>query len=637
MALISQGQLAGLDGKGTSAPRAVSVGGGISLWGGRNSTPGELWETQPHLRTVVDFIARGVAQIGLQAFERRAAGDRRKLDGSEPLGQWVRWPAPKMGMGVNGLLDRMVHDLAIDDRFCAIKVRDRFNRIWLQPVPLDLWRPLAVDWTGIAGVRIGRDEMLTLDQVVVIVGYSPKTLAIGTSPIESLKQLLAGYDAAEVAREAFWTGGAQSRGYLKRPLEAPPISDEGLQRLRQDWDGRYAGPQSAGRTPVLEDGMDFASVTENARNSQYLESRKLTREEVAAAYHVPAPMVGVLDHATFSNITEQHKQLYADTLGPWLRLIEQELERQLVIPDFGPELYVDFNEAERLRGTIEEQAAVFSTAVGGPWLTRNEVRSMQNRPPIDGGDELITPMNVTAGGQASPQSGKAGPLHTKSIGTKADPAPEPVRVAADPDLSDTLTEAMTAHAERFAQWAASKRGAKADASADTKRWVSELVADIEDTIQEIGATAAAPIAAEFGLKGWDPVILAAYLSERSKGAAESLQAALEDIVDGLDGDATGADTIDAVDGHDTAGFAGAVAVGVAMWAAVDTASRGDGAVKSWSVTSANPRASHAAMAGETVPLDSEFSNGLRWPRDADGSSDETCGCTCEMDITRSSP
>ena len=45
MALISQGQLAGLDDKGTSAPRAVSVGGGLSLWGGRNSTPEELWRT----------------------------------------------------------------------------------------------------------------------------------------------------------------------------------------------------------------------------------------------------------------------------------------------------------------------------------------------------------------------------------------------------------------------------------------------------------------------------------------------------------------------------------------------------------------------------------------------------------------
>jgi phage portal protein BeeE len=44
-------------------------------------------------------------------------------------------------------------------------------------------------------------------------------------------------------------------------------------------------------------------------------------------------MVGILDHASFSNITEQHKMLYQDTLGPWLTMIQEEIALQL-IPDF---------------------------------------------------------------------------------------------------------------------------------------------------------------------------------------------------------------------------------------------------------------------------------------------------------------
>ena len=42
------------------------------------------------------------------------------------------------------------------------------------------------------------------------------------------------------------------------------------------------------------------------------------------------------------------------------------------------------------------------SATGGPWMTRNEARAMQNRPPLEGGDDLIVPLNVIAGGQASP-------------------------------------------------------------------------------------------------------------------------------------------------------------------------------------------------------------------------------------------
>jgi hypothetical protein len=60
-----------------------------------------------------------------------------------------------------------------------------------------------------------------------------------------------------------------------------------------------------------------------------------------------------------------------------------------------------------MRGSFEEQAGVLSTSVGAPWMTRNEARAKQNMSAIDGGDELITPLNVLVGGQASPQDGKA--------------------------------------------------------------------------------------------------------------------------------------------------------------------------------------------------------------------------------------
>ena len=60
-------------------------------------------------------------------------------------------------------------------------------------------------------------------------------------------------------------------------------------------------------------------------------------------------------------------------------------------------MYVEFNVEERLRGRFEEQAEVTSKAVGAPWMTRNEARSMNNLPHVEGGDELVVPLNVSAG------------------------------------------------------------------------------------------------------------------------------------------------------------------------------------------------------------------------------------------------
>src|SRR5690606_30502433 len=57
------------------------------------------------------------------------------------------------------------------------------------------------------------------------------------------------------------------------------------------------------------------------------------------------------------------------------------------------------------------------------------------------------------------------------------------------------------------------------------------------------------------------------------------------------------------------------------------------ATKTWVVTSANPRPSHAAMAGETVPFDSVFSNGAKWPGDSSALDvDEVAGCSCDVEI-----
>jgi HK97 family phage portal protein len=136
-------------------------------------------------------------------------------------------------------------------------------------------------------------------------------------------------------------------------------------------------------TPVLEDGMDVKNVSQNFRDAENLDSEKLSREIVAAEYHVPQPMVGILEHATFSNIKEQHKQLYQDCLGPWLVGIEEEIELQLVpeFEDLDPDtFYLEFNIAEKMKGSFEEQADSISKLTGKPVMTTNEGRARLNLP-----------------------------------------------------------------------------------------------------------------------------------------------------------------------------------------------------------------------------------------------------------------
>ena len=149
--------------------------------------------------------------------------------------------------------------------------------------------------------------------------------------------------------------------------------------------------------------MTYKSVNVvTPEQAQQIEARKLAMSEVAAAFWVAPVLVGVLEDANYSNVQAYREMLYTDTLGPMFMQTKQAYDARLV-PDFGdPDLFVEHNVAEKLRLSFEDQARIMQTATGAPIMTRNEARQRVNLPHLEGADELIVPLNVIEGGQASP-------------------------------------------------------------------------------------------------------------------------------------------------------------------------------------------------------------------------------------------
>jgi HK97 family phage portal protein len=116
---------------------------------------------------------------------------------------------------------------------------------------------------------------------------------------------------------------------------------------------------------------------------QYIESRKVSREEACGMYDVPPPVVQILDRATFSNITEQMRSQYRDTMAPRLKLDESVIDAQLR-PDFDPQgvQYAEFLMDEVLRGAFEQRAAANQSAIFSGQRTPNEARRQDNLPPL---------------------------------------------------------------------------------------------------------------------------------------------------------------------------------------------------------------------------------------------------------------
>lgn len=364
-------------------PWFSSSEGTIGLYGATSQTYAAIYRTQPNVRTVVDFLARNVAQLGLHAFRRVSDTDRERL-ADHQLVQWVGKPNPSTTRF--RLIQSLMSDLGIYFNSYLLKVRmpDRIGMVRLpaeQMQPEGGLMPKQFVWTNDDGSK----KEFAPSEIVHFDGFDPNNPLAGFSPLETLRRILAEEAAAGEYRESMWANAGRFEGVIERPKDAPKWTPTQKSDWRAQWQANFGnGGVRAGSVAVLEDGMTLKQASFSARDSEYLNARKLTREECAAAYHVPLPMVGILDHATFSNIKEQHKHLYQDCLGPWLTMIEQEFERQLLIECKDTDgVYLEFNIAEKLKGSFEEQAAAIQSMVGRPVMTANEGRARLNLPKSD--------------------------------------------------------------------------------------------------------------------------------------------------------------------------------------------------------------------------------------------------------------
>lgn len=361
----------------------------------------ELWRDQPHLRTVTTFIARSIASISLHAYERKADGGRERLrTGELPL--LVRKANHSQTM--YDVLYRAVMDLCLHDEFWWY-IGDSDGRSEILPIPPE-WiinRSWSDPWT-LASITINDDKtgapvVIPADRLICVHGYAPATMKHGMTPVVALRDTLSEQLEAASYRAQLWRNGPRLGGVITRPRDAADWSGVARRRFKQEWQSAYSGRGSgAGGTPILEDGMQFTPAHLKAHDEDVVDVAKLSLQTVASAYHINPTMVGLLDNANYSNVREFRRGLYGDNLGPIIKQLEDALNFFL-LPILGePEdgsVYVEFNLDEKLRASFEEKAAVTSTAVGGPWMTVNEARAMNNMPAVDGGDELIRPLNVT--------------------------------------------------------------------------------------------------------------------------------------------------------------------------------------------------------------------------------------------------
>lgn len=619
----------------SSVPGAWVVDPPMSLMEAANSYT--VWATQPSVRKVVDFIARNIASISVHQFERVSDTERRRVS-TGPVADLLRDPSTAPLETAYRFWHSVLVDRLIYDKWMALTVTDA-GAIKLQRVPGRRFRFETDALDRIVGATVwgqgGQTQDVRLDQLIGDAGYSVRG-GNGTSPMQTLKDVLSEASESVKYRRDIMARGARVPAYISRPTPWP-ADGKARKRFEEQWRAFESGGGRAGGTPLLEDGMELRAVDSfKPVDVEVIEGRKLTDAEVASAYHIAPELVGARE-GNFASIDAFRQMLYGSSLGPYI--IEWEAVLNLA---FGDEsTYLEANIDAKLRGSFLEQAAVTSSAVGAPWMTRDEARSMRNLPPVPGGDQLVTPLNVLIGGQTSPRDSGTQNEKPKSALTGARHhrgyLGKPAKAAPSADQTERATQVVAAFFDRQGRSVLSAIGSDPADYWDTERWDDELSTDllaISHTLADIAGTAAAT---DLGYpKGYDPDLTVNYLAtvanDRAAGINETTRLQVAAAL--ADDDADPAKVFEAEGAAARAAVVGlAVATFAASFGTVEAAKQirdteGVSPTKTW-VTGANPRAEHAAMDGETAPIDAAFSNGMQWP--GQGGTDDA-GCNCSVDI-----
>ncbi len=216
---------------------------------------------------------------------------------------------------------------------------------------------------------------------------------IGLSPISYARHSLGASMSADEASGKLFANGLRAGGALQM---TQILTAAQRKEIRESMAEQLTGTANTGKLMVLEGGSQYQPISMNPEDAQMLETRAFHVEEICRWFRVPPFMVGHSEKSTSwgTGLEQQMIGFLTFALRPYLTRIEQGIKKSLLSPAERTNYFAEFALEGLMRADSAGRAALYSSAAQNGWMTRNEIRDLENRPPLSGGDELTVQSNL---------------------------------------------------------------------------------------------------------------------------------------------------------------------------------------------------------------------------------------------------
>ena len=236
-----------------------------------------MYAHQPAVRTVVDYIARNVAQLGLKLYER-VSDTEREHDSDHPAAQTMATRTTSAPPTASSATSSPTTSSTTTPTWSSSATSDAASGTWSRSPTQrrggGQLRPLHDRELPRSTAQTGPRCDVTPADVIHWRGYNPadprhRDLASWRRCGRSSPRR----PPPRPPASSFTKSGLSKPGYIKRPLEAPEWSDEARQRFQEAWANQTK--QSSRKTPVLEEGMEFADFGVTPKDAEMLDGRRV--------------------------------------------------------------------------------------------------------------------------------------------------------------------------------------------------------------------------------------------------------------------------------------------------------------------------------------------------------------------------
>lgn len=233
------------------------------------------------------------------------------------------------------------------------------------------------------GTPVNKDDLVHVMHGIILPGM---TRPVGL--LEAAAQAIRLGISAQKFGQDFIDNGLSLSAVVEVP-KSSDILEEEARKIAENLQTRHSGGKN--KLAFLTGGATLKTLSISPEQAQLMETRDYNKTDIALYCRIPPYMVNPNVQSSWgTGVAEQNFMFHQMTLRPMLVRIENAITAKFLKGNG----YMKFNVSAYTRGREVEQVEIITKGIAGGTLTPNEGRALFDRPPVEGGDEILMPLNI---------------------------------------------------------------------------------------------------------------------------------------------------------------------------------------------------------------------------------------------------